>query len=88
MKNNITIKIKNELPELIEAVCLHKDCPEWLKDGIWDTFSEQNTALTFSATFWRAQLEGMEEAYEPELKTVDSVTNPLDAEILDGEVSK
>ncbi len=55
MKNS-TIKIKNELPELLEAVCLHKDCPEWLRDDIWESFNNQSGRVTFAADWWRGQL--------------------------------
>ncbi len=81
MKNNNTIKIKNELPELLEAVCEHKDCPEWWKDGIWNLFNEQHTEVTFSADYWRAQFEAIFEP-EPELKTVGTTGDALDAEVL------
>jgi len=56
MKNNNTIKIKNALPELLETVCNHKDCPDWLKEGIWDLFVAQTGAVTFSADHWRDEL--------------------------------
>ena len=59
MKNNSTIKIKNELPELLEAVCNHKDCPEWLMDAIWDAINNQTMLCTYSADFWRAQFEAI-----------------------------
>jgi hypothetical protein len=59
MKNNNTIKIKNELPELLEAVCNHEDCPEWLTDAIWDAFNNQTMYCTYSADFWRAQFESI-----------------------------
>jgi hypothetical protein len=75
MRNkNSTIKIKNKLPELLEAVCNHADCPEWLTDAIWDAFNNQHIAANYSATFWRAQLEAM---FVP--KTVDT----LNAEVLE-----
>jgi hypothetical protein len=60
MKNN-TIKIKNELPELLEAVCDHKDCPEWLKDGIWELFSNQTQSVVYSASWWRCQFEAIDD---------------------------
>jgi hypothetical protein len=55
MKNN-TITIKNELPELLEAVCEHPKCPEWLKHDIWDSFTEHHGAITYKADWWRAIL--------------------------------
>ncbi len=75
-----TIRIKNELPELLEAVCTHNDCPEWLADTIWESFNNQGMSVTFSANFWRAQLESVipEEA-EPRENITGDV---LDAEML------
>jgi hypothetical protein len=53
---NNTIRIKNELPELLEAVCEHPKCPEWLRFAIWDAFAEHNTQTSFKADHWRAVL--------------------------------
>jgi hypothetical protein len=83
MRNkNSTIKIKNKLPELLEAVCNHKDCPEWLQDGIWDLFGNQHHRVTFTANYWRSQFESMFER-EPVLDTVDDVADALDAEVME-----
>ncbi len=81
MRHKNTIKIKNELPELLEAICNHKDCPEWLTDAIWEAFNNQNIAVNYSATFWRAQFEGIFER-QPELETIDTTSDLLDAEVL------
>ena len=56
------ITLKNELPELIEAVCNHEHCPKWLYDGIWDLFNEQNQCVNYSATYWRAAFEAIRES--------------------------
>ena len=56
---NKYIRVKNELPELLEAVCHHADCENWLKDGIWDLVNNQNLAVTFTADYWRAQLNAI-----------------------------
>jgi hypothetical protein len=60
MKKNNMIRVKNELPELLEAVCHHEDCPDWLKDAIWDAFNEQNIGVSFTASWWRHMLESMD----------------------------
>ncbi len=59
MKRQKTDRIKNDLPELLEAVCNHKDCPEWLSDAIWDAVSERSTQIVYSALQWRAHFEAM-----------------------------
>ncbi|HSK72309.1 MAG TPA: hypothetical protein VK892_11470 [Pyrinomonadaceae bacterium] len=61
MKNS-TIRVKNELPELLEAVCAHPDCPDWLKEGIWDVVSGQNQSVLFTATYWRSAFEAIEDS--------------------------
>ncbi len=57
---SITITIKNELPELLEAVCEHPKCPEWLKHDIWDSFSNRNTSLSYKAAHWASVLDGLD----------------------------
>ena len=47
------IRVKNELPELLEAVCYHEDCPTWLKDAIWDAVNNQDQICIFTADYWR-----------------------------------
>ena len=61
--NNNTIKVKNAIPELLEAVCQHSECPDWLKDGIWDAFANQDIRESHTASYWRGQLESMPENY-------------------------
>ena len=56
---NKYIRVKNELPELLEAVCAHPDCRAWLKDAIWDAFSAQDLDVTFTAAYWRSSLEAI-----------------------------
>ncbi len=71
MKNNNTIRIKNELPELLEAVCGHTDCPEWLSDGIWDSINDKGGAVLYTANHFRAALESVKvsEQWEKERKS-------------------
>jgi hypothetical protein len=54
------IAVKNKLPELLEAVCYHKDCPRWLKNTIWDKFNNQTATLNFTAAHWRSMLNSIE----------------------------
>ena len=75
MNNNKTIRIKNELPELLEAVCSHSDCPEWLSDGIWDLIHNQPQVALFSALAFRATFEAINE----------SAVGVLSAEVLNEE---
>lgn len=72
MSNNKskTIKIKNELPEILEALCNHPDCPEWLSEGIDNLFSEAAPEVNYSADYWRWQTESLTQ-------------NVLDAEVID-----
>jgi hypothetical protein len=66
MKNTKTIRIKNELPELLEAVCTHEDCPDWLNEAIWDAVNDKNGKLSFSADYFRYALANAE-TYEQAL---------------------
>jgi hypothetical protein len=59
MNKQKTGRIKNELPELLEAICGHKDCPEWLYDGIWDLINDKGGAVLYTANHFRAALEGV-----------------------------
>jgi hypothetical protein len=59
MKKNSTIRVKNEMPELLEALCEHPDCPDWLKDGIWDVFNDQSITVSYKAAYWRSMLNDM-----------------------------
>lgn len=65
MKRNM-IRIKNELPELLEALCTHPDCPDFIQDAIWDAVSDRATSVTFSAAHWRAQFESIKAAARPD----------------------
>lgn len=56
-KNNITVK--NDLPHLLEALCEHPDCPDWLQDAIWEAFNNQDHNVIFTAAFWKAQFESI-----------------------------
>ena len=56
MEDN-TITIKNELPELLEALCQHERCPDWLKNGFEDMFNRLGMRATWSATYWSSILE-------------------------------
>lgn len=59
MKNNLTkrITINNELPDLINAICQHPDCEDWLRDAIWDAFNNQNQGVVYSLSYWNAVVE-------------------------------
>ncbi len=48
MNKQKIVRIKNELPELVEAICMHKDCPEWLYDGIWDLINDKGGMMAQS----------------------------------------
>lgn len=50
------IRIKNELPELLEAVCRHDDCPNWLSDEIWNAFNNRMNGTADTAAFFRYAL--------------------------------
>ena len=75
------IRIKNELPELLEAVCYHKDCPNWLKDAIWDAVNNQDQTCIFTADYWRSRFESMlmnEEHAERKLQMYGTENPPLE----------
>ncbi len=63
MKKINTVRIKNELPELLEAVINHPDCPDWLRESIWESINE-NSRVTFSADYIRLALASAD-ASEP-----------------------
>lgn len=73
-KNRITVK--NELPELLEAVCNHPDCEDWLKDAIWDAVNNQNIYVTYEADYWRSQLNAMRQ------KPTEEPQDVLNSEVL------
>lgn len=84
-KNNNTIRVKNELPELLEAVWNHDDCPEWLAEAIWDAFSNRDMKMIGTANYWRSQFESMYTAAEvaERRECIASLENKvLDAEVL------
>lgn len=56
------IKVKNELPELLEALCNHDDCPDWLSDEIWDAFNDRNNSSPLSANYFRYLMEATADA--------------------------
>ncbi len=60
MEKQKTGRIKNELPELLEAICGHQDCPEWLYDGIWDLVADKGGAVLYTAKHFRATLGAVE----------------------------
>ena len=69
MKTAKTIRVKNDLPHLLEAVCSHPECPDWLMEGIWDAFNSQSLSVIYTATYWAAEFEAMREhdAVEPDV---------------------
>jgi hypothetical protein len=76
MDNNNTVK--NELPELLSAVCNHDDCPEWLKDAIWDTINDKTELDAFAPGYFREMLGNIAE------REAERTANSFD--ILDSEV--
>ena len=48
---------KQPLPELLSAVCNHKDCPNWLAGEIWDALNESVTASPYSPSYFRFLIE-------------------------------
>lgn len=76
MKN---IKVKNTLPDLLEAVCQHKDCPDWLSDGIWDLVNDQPSSTVFTSSYWQYAFDAIEERRqrreEPETPKSSNVLN-------------
>jgi hypothetical protein len=73
MKNNITseptkqnlrrkrnISIKNELPDILETLCYHPECPDWLRHGIWELFNECGGNVVYTANYWLAQLDALD----------------------------
>ncbi len=59
MNKQKTDGIKNALAELLEAVCGHTDCPEWLAVGIWDLINDKGGAVLYTANHFRAALESV-----------------------------
>jgi hypothetical protein len=58
MKKNTMVK--NELPELLEAIYAHDDTPEWLTMAIWDAFNNRHIEID-DANYWRWMLEATSE---------------------------
>jgi hypothetical protein len=44
------------MPELLEAVCNHDDCPDWLQDVIWNGFNNRMNGSGISAGYFRFAL--------------------------------
>ena len=52
-----TVRIKNDLPHLLAALCAHPDCPEELKDAVWDTINDRPKRPTYSVKYWESVFE-------------------------------
>ena len=75
-----TIKIKNTLPHLIDALWHHDDCPKWLQDIIWDGIENRRDGRAdFAASFWASQLANA----TPDVPG-ESELDALDAALLSG----
>lgn len=72
--------VKNNLPELLEAVCTHEDCPDWLSGMIWDKLNDRSQFDAYSASYFRHMLENIAEQSEPQSHITSN--NILDAEVL------
>lgn len=59
MNQPTTIQVRNKLPFLLEAVCLHEECPDWLRNAIWDAVADQSQAVIYTATHWESQFESI-----------------------------
>ncbi len=51
------IKIKNTLPDILSALCSHKDCSDWLKTTIWNKLNDNADIPTDSPETIRANAE-------------------------------
>lgn len=40
--------IKNDVPNLLHALCNHQHCPEWLRGLIWDEMNERVESNAYS----------------------------------------
>lgn len=68
MKKNNTIRLQNTLPHLLEAVCSHADCPDWLRGDLWDLINNHDSAVRFDAEFWDWVLKSSEYGKEREIE--------------------
>ena len=79
MKNNNTAN--HDLPELLSKVCNQDDCPEWLKDAIWETINNKTQLDAYTPGYFREMLDNISER-EAERGALN------DADILESEVSQ
>jgi len=56
--------MSKSLPELLEDVCTHSDCPDFLKHAIFDSFGDQNLAVLYTKTWWEAQFEALDSHWQ------------------------
>ncbi len=61
------IKIKNTLPDILSALCSHKDCSDWLKTTIWNKLNDNADIPTDSPEQYALMLKFQKR--EPELKS-------------------
>jgi hypothetical protein len=50
-----------DIPDMLEELCSHSECPEWLRDGIWDLVNDAanrgGRTIRFDAEHWRHELQ-------------------------------
>lgn len=84
MKDN-TIRIKNDLPHLLAAVCNHPECPDWLKDKIWDAVTAEATNVTYTLAHFQAAFEAIPNE-EQLAERAAIVTSMRERQVLEGGV--
>ena len=57
---------EKRVPDLLEELCSHSECPEWLRDGIWDLVNDAandgGRPIRFDAEHWRHEFEAIEDS--------------------------
>ena len=52
---------KNDIPVLLGQLCTRPDCPDWLKEGIWDAVNEavniSGRKISFNEAHWQREFE-------------------------------
>lgn len=86
-----TIRVKNTVPYLLEALCEHPECPDWLSEDLWDLISNKSPGIRHDAEYWDWQLRNAkycQERAEEEESEKDEVGDrrPFDltATMMDG----
>lgn len=56
-------KTPNEIPALLARLCKHPECPDWLKEGIWDTVCDAanrgRRPIRFDEDHWKYEFESI-----------------------------